>query len=292
MGSACCCGPWPAWGHRINSAGKPIVLVSAAPVSKGSAMLLAASALKNYAVEAQDGTMGTVKDLLFDDRTWQIRWLVIDTGGWLSERKVLVHPSTIGPIDYGRRTVQVALTKLRVQDSPSLSTDLPVSRQHEADLYSHYDWSPVWGGALYGPEIAGASFGPPRFFGNKELYDDLGLGNHGDSGDPHLRSIAEIDGYHVHATDGDIGHVDNLMIDDGNWGIRYLVLNTSNWWAGKQVLMSPYAVTDISWSQEKVYLDVTRARVQSSPTWDPAAIVSEIYEKRLHSHYGWSGYGW
>ncbi|AMJ59655.1 PRC-barrel domain-containing protein [Bosea sp. PAMC 26642] len=255
-------------------------------------MLLAASALKGYAVEAQDGAIGTVKDLQFDDRTWQIRWLVVDTGRWLTERKVLLHPSAIGKIDYGAQTLRVALSRQQVQGSPALSSDLPVSRQHESDLYGYYGWSPLWGGDLYGSELAGAGFGPSRYFGNKELYDDLGLGNHGDSGDPHLRSVSEVKGYHVHATDGDIGHVDNLMIDDGSWGIRYLVLDTSNWWMGKQVLMSPYAVSEISWSQEKVYLDVTRERVKASPAWDPAAMINDIYEKRLHEHYGWSGYGW
>ena len=255
-------------------------------------MLLAASVLKDYSIEVQDGPIGKIKDLLFDDRTWQIRWLVIDTGGWLTGRKILLHPSAVYHIDFGHQILQVALTKLQVQSSPDLSSDQPVSQQHETDLYGYYDWNPLWGGELFSTEITEPGFGPRRFFGNKELYDDLGLGNRSDSGDPHLRSIEEVKGYHGHATDGDIGHVDNLLIDDAGWGIRYFVLSASNWWRGKQVLMSPYAVSEISWSQRKIYLDVTRGQVKASPAWDPAAIINDIYEKRLHGHYGWSGYGW
>jgi len=260
-------------------------------------MLLAASALKDYSLEATDGAIGKVKDLLFDDRTWQIRWLAVDTGTWLTERKVLLHPSSVGPIDYHGQTLTVSLTKDQVKGSPDLIFDQPVSQQHETDLYSYYDLSPLWGTELYGAQIPYIGLGPQRYFGsgelyNKELYADIGLGNHGDNGDPHLRSISEVKGYHVNATDGDIGHVDNLMVDDSSWGIRYLVLNTSNWWIGKQVLMAPYAVNEISWSERKIYLNVTRDRVKASPPWDPAAIINDIYEKSLHTYYGWNGYGW
>jgi hypothetical protein len=119
---------------------------------------------------------------------------------------------------------------------------------------------------------------------------------HGDmqleEGDPHLRSIAEIKGYHIHATDGDIGHVENLLMDDASWAIRYLIVDTSNWWSGQHVLISPFAVLDIDVSDQDISLNVSRERVKASPPWDAVAMVDQYYEKRLHSHYGWPGYGW
>ena len=111
-------------------------------------------------------------------------------------------------------------------------------------------------------------------------------------GDPHLRSTAAVTGYHIHASDRQIGHVENLLIDDVTWGIRYLIIDTKNWWPGKHVLMSPYAVPEISWSKHQVRLDVSRELVKSSPPWSPLDLIDQAYEERLHRHYDWPGYGW
>ncbi len=254
-------------------------------------MLLVGSALKGYAIEASDGRIGTVGDFLFDDRTWKMRWLVVDTGGWLTGRKVLVHPSAITHVDYDRQELPVSLTKAQVEASPDILTDAPVSQQMETNLYDYYGWDPLWSGQYFdaGP-MAGVVLPSPYFGGTLREPGDFQL--HSDDGDQHLRSIAAVKGYHIHATDGDIGHVENFLIDDASWGIRYLIVDTRNWWPGQHVLMSPYAVRDISWRDHEVRLDVSRDRVKASPAWDPLAIIDQLYEKRLHSHYGWPGYGW
>ncbi len=254
-------------------------------------MLLVGSALNGYAIEAGDGRIGTVGDLLFDDRTWKVRWLVVDTGGWLTGRKVLFHPSAVRHVDHERQELPVSLTKAQVEASPDILTDAPVSQRMEANLYDYYGWDPLWSGRYLG---AGAMTGvlmPPPY----ESETLRGAGNprpHPDDGDMHLRSIAAVKGYHVHATDGEIGHVENFLVDDADWGIRYLIVATRNWWPGQHVLMSPHAVQDISWPEHEVRLDVSRGQVKASPAWDPLAIIDQLYEKRLHSHYSWPGYGW
>jgi len=111
-------------------------------------------------------------------------------------------------------------------------------------------------------------------------------------GDPNLRSLAAVTGYNVHASDGGIGHVADFLVDDASWGIRYLIIDTRNWWPGAHVLLSPYAIQEISWSRHEVRLDVSRERVRSSPPWNPLEALDEAYEKRLHGHYDWPGYGW
>ena len=113
-------------------------------------MLLAVSALKGYSIEAQDGALGIIKDLLFDDRRWQIKWLVVQSGSWLGDRKLLLHPSAVDGFDHDRQTLDVSPTKQQVKASPSLSTDQPVSRHHECDLLGYYGWDPWWGGAMVG----------------------------------------------------------------------------------------------------------------------------------------------
>lgn len=255
-------------------------------------MLLVASALKGYAIEASDGRIGTVSDLLLDDSSWKLRWLVVDTGTWLSDRKVLLHPSAIGQPDHERRALPVNLTTHQVEASPGSMTDRPVSQQMESNLYRYYGWDPMWGGSSYFGTggIASPISAPPLFGADAR---DAATGDTLlDEGDPHLRSVAEITGYHIAATDGEVGHVENLLIDDVTWSVRYIIVDTKNWWPGKHVLLSPYAVSKIEWGVREVGVDVSKEKVRESPPWDPAAIIDQYYEKRLHTHYGWPGYGW
>jgi len=254
-------------------------------------MQLVVSALKGYAIEASDGKIGTVGDFLFDDQTWKLRWLVVDTGGWLTGRKVLIHPSAIGHADYERQELPVALTKAQVEGSPDIRQDQPVSRQMESHLYDYYGWDPYWGSSYFGMGAIGLPLASPPYVGPSAARESGSEESHPDSGDPHLRSIAAVTSYHIHATDGEIGHVENFLVDDASWDVRYLIVDTRNWWPGKHVLVSPYAVREISWSERQVQLNVARGQVKASPPWNPIDMIDQAYEKRLHGHYGWPGYG-
>ncbi len=262
-------------------------------------MLNVVSSLKGFAIQAKDGGLGTVSDFLFDDSTWKVRWLVVDTGKWLTGRKVLIHPSAVGHADYGSRELTVALTKTQVKDSPDIAQDRPVSQQMQNDLYGYYGWDPLWGGGMYSGGLYGGAMGGIASPLSTRAYFGAGAVREAErdevsynEGDPNLRSIAEVTGYHVHATDGNIGHVENFLVDSESWGVRYLIVDTSNWWVGQHVLLAPYAVKDVDWPGHRIQLDVTRDKVKSSPSWNPANIIGGDFEKRLHSHYDWPGYGW
>ena len=269
-------------------------------------MLNAISSLKGFEIQAKDGSLGTVNDFLFDDSSWKVRWMVVDTGRWLTGRKVLVHPSAVISADYGERVLNVALTKAQVKESPDILSDRPVSQQMQSDLYGYYGWDPLWGGSMFGAGLYGESaygysggmgavaspLAPPMYFGAAATREAERDETSTQDGDPHLRSVAEVIGYHLHATDGDIGHIQNLLIDNASWGIRYFLVDTANWWSGKHVLISPYAVKSVDWSNRHVQLDITKERVKSSPSWNPADAIEDEYERGLHSHYDWPGYGW
>jgi hypothetical protein len=249
-------------------------------------MLQVISALKGYAIETSDGGMGTVANFLFDDASWRVRWLVVDCGTWLTGRKVLIHPSAISRADLEHQRFLVSLTKRQVELSPELAEDQPVSQQMENQLYSYYGWDPHWSGPYLSetPGAIASPYMPPPYFG-------LGL-SAGESArlpgsDPHVRSVAEVTGYHIHAIDGEIGHVENFMIDDGDWSVRYFIVDTGNWWFGKRVLISPLAVRTIDWFDHRVELDASREKVKSSPPWDPLDTFTQLYAKQLHNHYGW-----
>lgn len=256
-------------------------------------MLEVISALKGYAIEASDGKIGSVGDFLFHDEKWQVRWLVVDTGTWLSERKVLLQPSAIVRANYEERKLKVALTKAQVEGSPDIAEHRPVSRQMERELYNYYGWDPLWGGDYLGTN-AGAMAAPlsaEPYFGIASPSEAADVDPLPPVEDTHLQSIEEVAGYHIQAVDGDIGHVENFVMESANWGIRYLVIDTSNWWMGQHVLMSPYAVQEIDWSDRHVKLNVTRDQVKASPPWDPLKLMDQAYMKQLHGHYGWPGSG-
>jgi hypothetical protein len=181
-----------------------------------------------------------------------------------------------------------------VKDSPSILSDEPVSQQMETDLYGYYGWDPLWGGGNYfGAYPYGMGVGSTSMpvAGDVDVLEASRSGSAG-GGDPHLRSVSTVTAYHIQARDGPIGHIETILVDDENWGVRYLVIDTRNWWPGQHVLMSPYAVRAISWSDRDVTLDVTRDQVRGSPAWNPAAAIERAYQERLHGYHGWAGYGW
>ena len=254
-------------------------------------MLAAISALTDYSVDASDGRFGTVKDFLFDDRNWRIRWVVVNAGTWLTGRKVLVHPSAIQQADHDRETIVAALTKAHVESSPGIHFDEPVSMQMESRLHDHYDWDAGWAGNYFAGGTLAAPLDAPPLFSTAAIHRPDRTPFEADPSDPHLRSCAEVTGYHIHASDGEIGHVDNFLVDDASWDIRYFIVDTRNWWPGQLVLLSPCAVREITWPDQHIWLDVDRGRVKASPPWDPFKMIDEAYRHGLHRHYGWPRYG-
>ena len=250
-------------------------------------MLQPASALPGLVIHARDGKIGTVSDLLFDDRTWTLRWLVAETGGWLTGRKVLLHPSAITHADGPLSEIFVALTRDQVERSPDTLTDQPVTPQLQNHLYDYYGLDPFWGSSgFFGAASMLSPLGvPPPGYGALASAADAGTLD--DAGDSHLRSTASIKNYHILGTDGSIGHVENFLIDPADGVIRYLIIETRNWWPGEHVLISPRAVKEISWPDHQIRLGVTRAQIKAAPKWDPAAAVGALYQQQLHGHYGW-----
>jgi hypothetical protein len=253
-------------------------------------MLIEASTLKGFTIAATDGSVGTVTDFLFDDESWTLRWVVVETGTWLSGRKVLLPVSVLGHPDTSARRFPVRLTMATVKDSPAIDTHKPVSRQHEERMYSHYNMSPYWGNGFYmggyGGWIGGMS---EAHYADSRLRQDTldakrNRQRHQDD-DLHLRSIDAVTGYDLLATDGSIGHVEGFLIDDADWTIHFLTVDTKNWWPSKHVLISPRSAKNVSWAENLVNLDVDRKTVMDSPTYDPSVPVDAAFEARMARHY-------
>jgi hypothetical protein len=255
-------------------------------------MLRNTTDLERYVIGATDGTIGHVKDFYFDDEAWVIRYLVVDTGAWLSSRQVLISPIAIGHPKWAEKLLPVSITKEQVKNSPDIDTEKPVSRFHEAQYLEYYGYpyywvgSGVWGQGAY-PSMMLPSFGSA--FQGRQVQGGLvradGETRRPENGDPHLRSCKEVMKYHIHATDGDIGHVHSMLVDEETWAIRYLIVDTSNWWLGHQVLIAPQWIQDVSWPDAKVSVDLSRRAVQDAPPYDSAARLDRHQEAGIYKHY-------
>lgn len=249
-------------------------------------MLWSLEHLRGYALRATDGTLGDVHDVLFDDTEWTIRYFVVDTGGWLFGRRVLIIPSVLDRPDPERREFPVALTKEQVENSPDIDTDKPVSRQQETTLHGYYGWPNYW--VMPAAEGAAVPLYPGGHTTETEARAELERRAEleAEHADPHLRSAREVDGYYIRALDGEIGHIDDFLIDESGWRIRYLVADTRNWLPGKRVILSPDWVLRIDWDERTVDVDLNRGQIEESPEYDPSAALQRDYENRLYDYYG------
>jgi hypothetical protein len=263
-------------------------------------MLRSMNDLENYALHAIDGKIGHVRDFYFDDEAWTIRYLIVDTGSWLSSREVLISPIAIGEPDWINKLLPVSITKEQVKNSPALDTDKPVSRQHEMRYLGYYGYPYYWGGVglwgdrtYPGPMMPGYDgFATKPYAADpkvQEVYARAEEELHRDD-DLHLRSCKAIMNYHIEASDGDIGHVQGLLVDEQTWAIRYLIVNTSNWWLGHQVLIAPQWIKNVSWPETTVSVDLTRQAVKDAPPYDSTTQLNRVQETDIHEHYGRRGY--
>ena len=251
-------------------------------------MLRRLDSLRHWEIFARDGRAGKIDDFYFDDHHWVVRYLVADTGLWLSGRKVLIAPQALGKPDWPNRTLLVNLTREQIEKSPDVAADQPVSRQKETELYRYYGWeSPYWltVGHQTGPtppippaqsplQPAGGPF-PVR---SKEEID------------PRLRSVRELIGYRMRGRDEAAGSIADLLADDEDWSIRYLLVDTGHWLPGRKVLIPPTEARELHWEDKTIDVDLSREKIRDSPEYEPSAPVEGDYQDRLHNFFGWPKY--
>jgi sporulation protein YlmC with PRC-barrel domain len=244
-------------------------------------MLRSLGDLDKYSVSATDGDLGHVDDFLIDDEQWVVRYLVVESGGFLDRRGVLISPISFRRAEWESQRFHLALTLDQIRNSPGIDTDKPVSRQHESEYLGYYGYPPYWGQtAMWGMGLY------PALLAGSSPYDVPPVSTSAPAGDAHLRSADELRGYHIHGTDGAIGHVVDFILDDESWAVRLLVVDTSAWWFGKKVLIAPRWADSVSWEDRTIHLDISRAAIHSSPEWDANAPVNRELEYRLYDYYG------
>lgn len=216
-------------------------------------MLRSAKELFGYEISARDGAIGTLRDVLVDDATWDLRYVVADIGSWLLDTHVLLTPAMIEQPRREDKTVPVRMTQAGIRKAPWVEDDPPVSRQSGESMLVAGDYWPH----QTGPDA-----------------------------DPHLRSTREIVGYHIQAADGLIGHVEDFILETEARIVRHVVVDTVNWWPGKQVLIAPDRTADIDWPGRTVHVDLTREEIKRSPSYDPSQPVNLEDQDRVCDYHG------
>ena len=223
-------------------------------------MLRSASKIIGYRLNGADGEVGRAVDFLFDDRTWVVRYLVVETGAWLEGRRVLISPLALRKGEWTSRRLVFDGTRQQVETAPILAWDTPVAREHEFELSRHYGWSI----GAFGLLSDSAEAPPPEVLPPTEA-------------GPSLRSLKELLGQPLHAEDGAVGHVDDVILDDDSWTCRHLVVDTKNWLSGRKILVST-ELSRVNWSEHQVEVSLPAVTVESQPEYDPQA---PVYEPRV-----------
>jgi hypothetical protein len=248
-------------------------------------MLWTASALNGYPVRGADGKLGNVAGLMYDETDWTIRWLLVDTGDWLSGRQVPLPIATVGQPDQGAHLLPVDLTMQQVENCPDVDVKRAFSRQLEFVVCDHFQR----------PAAQGSSH---RDNGEENTEDALAsgilwiltapgtAGREDRRGDHFVHSIAGLSGGVTHAVDGDIGQAQDVLIDPALWRVGYLVVHTSGWWPSRKCLVSPPMIDWIDRTRSNIHLKVTRQEIKASPRYDAVEAVDGEFEELFHSHYG------
>lgn len=234
--------------------------------------------ITRYSLHATDGAFGQMEECYFDDSTWIIRYFIVNTGDWLTGRKVLISPYSIAQIDDKARSITLKLSRDQIENSPPLASEAPVSRKYEIAYHQYYSLQPYWGSEM----LPGLGFRPAPGPAPSEPPPTENLLR---EEEVHLRSSKEVTGYYIEAEDGAIGHVEDLIFSDQDWTIHYFEVDTANWWPGKKVLIPVSWVNSIRWMDHKVFVSVTREDVQSAPPYDPAKILTREDEITLFNYY-------
>lgn len=249
-------------------------------------MLNKAKKLNNYTLKCIDGEIGKVKEFYFDDQTWEIRYILVNTGNWLFNRKVMISPLSILSVNHEEEYITTKLSKDQIENSPNLESEKPVSKQF-LKAYHHYYAFPMYTGNLAYTGVGSAIPIKPLETNQKNPIFET---EEETEWDPHLRSTAKVSGYRLHSTEDDFGHVDDFIIDVESWKIHYLEIDTNNWLPGKKVILSTSWIDHISWGESKVFVNLGTDIIKQAPEYTSETALDRDFETKLHDHYQQKGY--
>lgn len=258
--------------------------------TKEWAMLRSIAELPGSTAVGSDGTMGKVVSVYFDDVSWAVRYLGVDSGSWLKTKIVLLSPRAIK--DLAAKSVYFDISRHKLDSCPDAATHLPVARQYEQALHDHFNWPYYWDYQTFRNAaplaVSETGFGAQNRIEAVEQMRQQQIAQQGY--DAHLREFDEVLHYTLSAQDGTIGHVDDFIVELPWWVIRHVVVKTKNFLPGASVLLDVRWVRQVVFEDKQLVVDVKREAVRHAPRFNPAEPVNRHYEARLYDYYGRPGY--
>ncbi|MFW5897624.1 MAG: PRC-barrel domain-containing protein [Halanaerobium sp.] len=245
--------------------------------------------LKGFTIHGRDGDLGKARDFYFDQHRFIMRYLLVDTGNWLKHEQTLISTDSFKEINYENNEILVDLSSDELEEAPSLEKNKPISKLMEEKVVKHFEWPLYWSThhPTDGPSIQSGSLIRKKLF-NFENLDDQEKEEKEKEIESNLRSFNEVRGYHIQAQDKEFGHLEDLFVDEENWIIRYLLIDTRNILPGKDVLIAPEWLKNISWNKEKIYVSKTKEEIKNAPEYREEKtdnLVHRSYEEKLYDHY-------
>jgi sporulation protein YlmC with PRC-barrel domain len=232
-------------------------------------MLQSIKELYGKKISASDGDIGHVRDFYFNDQQWVVRYVIAETGSWMTGFLVLLSPHAFGTSNQTGDALVANLTRQQIENSPPIESHKPVSRQYEEEYYRYYGWPSYWeGGDLWG--VGGFHLPPPPYPPPAE--QGIGQEKLISGEDPGLQSTRAVSGYHIQTSEGEIGHVVDFIIDDENWAICQLVVETGHWFSGKKIAISPQLVGRISYEESNISVNMTKQAILEAPEYHLPAV--------------------
>lgn len=219
-------------------------------------MVRSGNKLTGFSVHAKDGEIGRIYDFIFDEFLWTIRYAEIDIGRWVPGKVVLLSTQVLGPSALS--TIDTKLTIKQITNCPTIDPQEIPSRKYEEELHNYFSWVYYWA--------------EQREVSQYRISCKL-------------QSVFSLIGFKLQAIDGEIGHLDDVLIDDLEWKIRYLVIDTGTWFSGKKVLVSPLWDGRVDDNSHILKIDVSMEKIKSAPPFDYSIPLTNEYEVILHQHY-------
>jgi hypothetical protein len=244
---------------------------------------------KRFTPHSSDGDIGDIKDFLFDDETWTVRYMVVHTGPWLFGKNVLISPFAFTEVDWENNKIQTSLTQEQIKNSPDMDSEKPVSRKKETEYLNYYGYPLYWGG----PGLWGTAAYPTAvtmLTKEEEKKEEQKRESEETGGETHLRSAEEVQGYRIHALNDRVGHVEEFLVEEDSWRIRYMVVETRNVLPGRNVILSPEWIREIDWGTREVTVDLLAETIQNSPEVDLETPITRDEEETLFNYYEFPRY--
>lgn len=201
--------------------------------------------LLGYKISAIDGEIGKVKEFYFDETSWTVRYIIVETGSLFFGRKVMISTQAIIDAQWETEHFLTNMTIQQIENSPKVDDGKQLTRGQEILLNQHYNWKSYW---------------------------DASIQKIADGSNSYLVHANDLTGYQLIASDGQVGNIKDLIVAKASWKINSIVIDAFKTSPAKEILLSPKWIKEINADRSAAVSDHTTAEIKSNPAYNPERV--------------------